>query len=373
MKKILIIQESLGGGGAEKVLNDILNGFDYDNYKVDLALIANEDDVYSKKINKKVTIKSFFPKLKFKNKILEKIYKQLKIWHVKKSYLYIPWFLKKDYDIEISFLEGPSTEILAKSRNKKSKKIAWVHTDLTKIRRISIDREREAYGKMDKILVVSNDAKEKFNELYSEYSTKVEVLYNLIDTNNVIKLGVEKLDFTFGKNSLIAVGRLNKQKRFDKVIKAHKELLDEGIENNLIILGEGDERANLENLIKKLKIEDTVKLLGFNENPYKYIKNADIYVMSSDVEGFSLVVAEALILGKAVVATKCAGPMEILGDSEYGLLVKDQTVETLKDGIKELLLDESKKNKFEEKALERSNIFNEKTFWESFYNILEKI
>ncbi|MGL5616051.1 MAG: glycosyltransferase [Sarcina sp.] len=373
MKKVLIIQESLGGGGAEKVLNDILRGIDYKEYKIDLALIANNDDIYENKINKNVNIKNFFPKLKIENKLFKKIYNQIKIWHVKYSYLYLPRFLKDDYDIEIAFLEGPSTEILARRKNKNSKKIAWVHTDLTKLRRISFEKEKFAYSKMDKILAVSKEAKEKLLELYPENKDKVEVLYNLIDKDSVIKLGSEKLDYNLGENTLIAVGRLNKQKRFDKLIKVHKALLEDNIKNNLIILGEGEERSNLENLITELKVENTVKLLGFKENPYKYIKNSEIYVMSSEVEGFSLVVAEALILGKAVVSTNCTGPLEILGDSEYGIIVKEDTVKDLKNSIKELILNEEERKLLEVKAEKRSLIFDEKTFWSHFYSILNDV
>lgn len=371
MKKVLIIQESLGGGGAEKVLKDILDGVDYNNYEIDLALISNDDDIYSDKINKKVNIKNYFPNLNIKNTFFNKVYKQFKIWHVKYSYIYIPFLLKKDYDIEIAFLEGPSTEILARSKNKKTKKIAWVHTDLTKLRRISKEKEKLIYRKMDKVVTVSKDSKEKFLSLYPENEKKVTVLYNLINKKNILKLSKEKVEIELKDNTLIAVGRLNKQKRFDRLIKAHKKLLEDGVINNLLILGEGDERNSLENLIEELNLSSSVKLLGFKNNPYKYVKNSDIYVMSSDVEGLPLVVAEALTLGKVIVSTRCTGPMEMIGNNEYGILTKENSSDSLKESLKEILLDKEKQKYLEEKALERSSILDEKEFWKKFYGILE--
>lgn len=373
MKKILIIQESLGGGGAERVLNDILNNIDYSQYQVDLALIEDDNSIYADRLNKNVNVKRYFPTCSIKGGFLRKVYNQFKIWHIKNAHRYMPKMLGNDYDVEIAFLEGPCTQILAKKANSKAKKIAWVHIDITKLRRLSKEDEREAYKKMDKIICVSRDAKRTFLEFYPEFEEKTDVIYNLIDTKNIERLGNEPLEEKLPENTLIGVGRLSDQKRFDKLIRAHKMLLDEGVQNNVLIIGEGDRRSDLEKLIAELGVSDTVKLMGFSNNPYKYVKNSELYVMCSDMEGFSLVVAESLIVGKAVVSTKCAGPMEILGDSEYGIIIEEDTVECLKDNIKELLLDKEKIAYYEKKAIERTAMFDEKTFWMNFYKLVNNM
>lgn len=370
MKKILIIQESLGGGGAERVLNDILNDIDYSKYQIDLALIHDDDSIYTKNLDKNVNVKIFLPKCIFKGNFLKKIYNRYKIWYVKNAYKYIPQKLGNDYDIEIAFLEGPCTQILARKERTKAKKIAWVHTDVTKLRRISKKEERDAYEKIDKIICVSKDAKNSFLEFYPEFEEKTDVIYNLIDIENIKKLGGEILSEEIDENTLIGVGRLSNQKRFDKLVKAHKLLLDEGVKNNIIIIGEGDKREELEKLVEELGVSDTVKIKGFSNNPYKYIKNSKLFVMCSDMEGFSLVVAESLILGKAIVSTKCAGPMEILGESEYGVIIEEDTIECLKNNIKDLLLNKEKLDYYEKKAVQRVKMFDKEIFWNNFYKLI---
>ena len=120
---------------------------------------------------------------------------------------------------------------------------------------------------------------------------------------------------------ILGVGRLNEVKGFDDLIKAHKYLLMNNVKNKLIILGEGEQRGYLERLILELNVRDSVILKGFVDNPYKYMRSASVFVLSSKYEGFSVVIAEALSVGLPVVSTDCpSGPSEILEDGKYGLL-----------------------------------------------------
>lgn len=118
------------------------------------------------------------------------------------------------------------------------------------------------------------------------------------------------------------MGRLTDQKNFLHLLRALPKLRRDGIPFRLQIIGEGQERKRLEEYIARKNLGDCVQLLGWQENPYPYIKAADIVVCSSRYEGLSTVVTEALILGKPVVTTPCNGMAELLGESRFGLIAE---------------------------------------------------
>lgn len=376
-KKILFILENLGGGGAEKILVDILKRLDKDRYDIDVFLIYRGGR-YIEKVEKQIGKKVKYLMKERKDKINNIIYRKLKSIFIllKNKFLlanptYIPALLNKKYDIEIAFLEGRPTEIVAKRRNK-AKKLAWVHIDLKKHRGLSEKSERKAYKYIEKIICVSNDSKNSLQELYPEYKEKIEVIYNPIDRYEILnKADMKSNCFLSSKLNLITVGRLSKQKGYDILLKAHNELLNEGLDYNLYILGEGSERKNLENYIAKNKIENNTFLLGFKENPYPYIKEADIFISSSRYEGYPLVVCEALCLGKPIIATKCTGPTELLDNGKYGLLAEVEDVESLKNKMRELILSKEKRREYSKLSKNRSKEFNSNVIIKQIENILE--
>lgn len=372
MKKILFIMNNLGGGGAERVLIDILDSFDYSKYEVDLFLV-NCEGVYLNEVNKNVNIYKMYGDKHFKNKHLENLYLNLK-YRLLKHFPKVMYklFIKKRYDVEIAFLEGfPCTYLLANSNNKDSKKIAWVHTDLSKSDAISKEDAFRIYSEIDEFICVSKDSEIVFKSLYPYAEDKVRVIYNLINKEAIIRKSNMAVEASNGLPTIVSVGRLVKLKRFDIVIRAHKLLLDEGIENRLIIVGVGEEENELKALIKELKVKESVEMTGFQSNPYPYIKASDIFCMASDFEGFSLVVAEALILGKPIVATSCVGPIELLNNGEYGILTKCGDIEGLKKELKELILSEQIRRYYSNKSLERSNIFQKESIMKEIYEVIE--
>jgi glycosyltransferase involved in cell wall biosynthesis len=368
MKRILFIITNLGGGGAEKVLINILNNLDYDKYKVDLLLISRQG-LYLDKVNKNVNIKYVLPNQEDKG-ILQDLYRRFR-YRIYTEYpqLMAKMLIGKKYDVEIAFLEGAPTKFLTYSHNRSSKKVAWVHIDLTKHRTMSYEMEREIYKNIDDVICVSQQSRDKFIDMYPEYRNKAKVIYNLIDKENIKTFAEEEIQFNFNENSIVAIGRLTGQKRFDILIRAHKLLLNEGINNNLVILGEGELRSELETLVKELGVEESVLMPGFIKNPYPYIKNSDLFVVSSDYEGFSLVVAEAMTLGKAIVSTDCTGPSELLGYGEFGVIVDKGNQHTMKDWLKDLLTNKDLRVSYEHKAIERSEILNKETVMNNIYNL----
>lgn len=370
-KNVLIVNNTLGEGGAEKVLIDILNRFDYSKYNVKLLLLKREG-VHFNKLNKNVKLKCLYPQFNIKNHFLCRFWNFFQYRTMKHLYkiIYII-YAGLNNDVEIAFLEGEPTKFISRSINKKSKKIAWVHTDLIKCRPQNVNIEdQEVYKCFDDVVCVSNIAKKAFKELYKDIHYDPKVIYNLIEVDRINTLSKEIVDFKFDKPTIVSVGRLTKLKRFDLIIKAHKRLIENGIDNNLIILGIGEEENHLKDLIRKLNVENSVHMLGFIDNPYPYIKKSDIFVTASEFEGFSLVVAEALSLGKSIVSTSNGGADELLKNGVFGKLVNVNDLDELTINIENILTNNEVKIKYEEKALLRAEIFKYEQVMSDIYNLL---
>ncbi len=352
MIKILFFIETLSGGGAEKVLQNLVNNMDKEKFDITVQTVWKENP--DGLLNENIKYKYIYPTYSKSNNYKYRLSVLLKIIY--------PLHIKDNYDIEVAYLECGATKVISTSTNKKAKKVAWVHCDLSKkISNINEFKKKSInwYKNFDTVVCVSKDAEKSFKSIYgNEFDT--QVLYNVIDDYSIREKATEKVDdFAFDENlpTIVSVGRLSKEKRFDRLIEAHNSLLCEGISNRLLIIGEGDEREHLEQLIKASGMQKSVTLAGFKDNPYPYIKNADLLVCSSDFEGFSSFVSEGLILGKAIVTTLCNGMVELLGDSQYGIITECNE-KSLTDGIKRALSDKKIKEKYEMEASKRGKEFS---------------
>ena len=188
---------------------------------------------------------------------------------------------------------------------------------------------------MDLIVAVSNMAKDSMSEKYHIPNEKIKVLYNLIDEEDILKKANEKVEkndvFTF-----VNVGKMRPQKRQDRLIEIAKDLKKEGYKFKIQIVGNGPEEENIKKLIKSYGVEDVVELVGLQLNPYKYMKNGDAFVLSSDFEGFGIVVKEALLLKKLVISTAVTGVTEVLENGRYGILT-DVDTEDLENKMRDVL------------------------------------
>ena len=326
--KILFLIESLAGGGAEKVLSVLTKHFNYEKYEVTVCPIVDEG-IYSEEVKRQVThYKSI---ISYKGPLLSRLWNRIKY---KLVYSYLPlswvykWFIPQGNNIEIAFCEGYVTKLLSYA-NSKSKKIAWIHTDLIdnpwpiKLGIYQdIDEEGKAYSIYNKIVCVSQSARQSFCNLYG-LENKTISIYNPIDVNSIRSKVEKKGRGQDGVIRLISVGRLVPQKGFDRLLKVIKLLHDNGYSIHLLILGEGDERETLEKYVVSHNMQLYTSLPGFSENPYQEMSESDLFVCSSRAEGFSLVIAEAMALGLPVISTYCSGPNELLQEGKYGLLVEN--------------------------------------------------
>lgn len=139
-------------------------------------------------------------------------------------------------------------------------------------------------------------------------------------------------------------------------------------------MGEGEDRGRLEYLIKELKLENDVSLLGFVENPYAYMQRSDVFVLSSRWEGFGNVLVEAMACGCPVVSTNCpSGPAEILENGEYGILVPVEDVEKMAKSIIKILTNKELREELSNKALKRSKEFHVEKAVEKYLQIFSEV
>lgn len=326
------------GGGAEKVLLDTVNSLPSSDYEITVQTIFDMG-IYKSQLNKCVKYLSIYHQ---KCKLLMFIYQRFyfRLLNCKKFYRR---HIDKDYDIEVAFLEGFPTKIISNSTNKKATKIAWVHTDIAKFPN-SIDEYSSlkkcinAYDKFDKIACVSDGVKEAFVNVIGDCSGRVRTVYNIVDEKEIRRKSIEKIDdyVDYKRPVFISCGRLCSNKGYDRLLDVHNRLVKEGYNHTLMILGTGEDEKQLKTFINENKLNSSAFLLGFKSNPYKYIKNADLFICSSRAEGYSTVVTESVVVGTPVLSTNVAGANEPISNPRCSLIV-DNNVDGLYSALKNIL------------------------------------
>lgn len=342
MRRILLLIENLVDGGAEKALSVLVSNLD--KKKIDITVITVTDGGFYEPIVKR--------HCHYRSVLANSDYKAggwKKLWYILKYKLIysLPaliayrWMIHEEYDVEVAFVEGFATRLIAASPNKRSKKLAWVHIDMKKNPYASTSykseaEHRAAYEKYDRICCVSQSVKDVFNKMFFD-DQRVVVQYNPVDSAEVMRKGKGMVElFPNQTLQLGTIGRLEEQKGFIRLLDCLGRLKIQGYQFNLWIVGEGSQRPQLEALIKKYQMQEQVKLLGFQENPYKYMDKCDVFVCSSYAEGFSTAATESLILGKPIFTTECAGMQELFGDEKCGEIVPN-TDDALYEMLENLL------------------------------------
>ena len=342
MKKIVFGITSLGIGGAERVLVDIVNKLQ-NEYDITIFTLYGKG-AFEKELSKNIKLIRLYDNTYEEMSKLKKRIIPIKVLISGKS-IYKKYIQGK-FDVEIAFLEGPITRIF--KSGKANKKIVWVHNDIAKVfgenfkARLKLKVDKKIYSKYDKIVFVSQDTKNSFNKLYGtipNLSQKEEVIYNYIDKDRIIEkskaqIGQEYIDKSCP--SIITVARLVEQKAIDRLINVHKRLIDDGIFHNIYVIGDGPEKENLLKQVKELNVEDTFKLMGKRENPYPYIKRADYFALLSKFEGYGMVIDEAKILNKKIIITDTAAKEAVKGYSQK--IILQNTEDAIYEGLKQVIL-----------------------------------
>ena len=356
-------------GGAEKVLITLVNHMDPE--KFDITVQTLFPDEYSSLLNSNIKYKYCYSK---KTSLAYKLFRveaQLGLVYA--------LHIKDDYDIEVAYLESEATKVMASSTNKKAKKIAWIHCDFdiaVSDKKAFYQKTAKRYKKFDKIACVSEKCKDSFISIFGDDPEAV-VIHNTIDDNEIHEKAEKPLPESVRKKktTFCTVGNMTPPKNHIRLLSAAYWLHEEGYDFEWWVLGDGVQRRLIETFIDEHNMKSYVKLLGFQKNPYPYMKEADWLVCSSNFEGFSTFVSEGLILGKPILTTDCSGMKELLGDSEYGIIVPNDDEEFYK-GLKKILsFSEEQTRDYAEKSRLRGKMFstgylvkNTERFFESVLN-----
>lgn len=391
-KKLLFVIMHLHMGGAEKSLVNLLNEIDYSEYEVDLLLIKKEGElirqipkevhlletpyelkaVYSNSIDGIRGINYFVARAM--SIICSNIYNKLHacdVTAIRWTHFYkkrIPQ-LEKKYDVAIAYLTGPSMYYVADKVNA-DKKIVFYHNDFFSSQAMkNKSTDLPYFEKFDLIPTISDQCKQSLEKAFPEMRKKFIVIPNLT-SSKLIRLQANEFypkEYKDKKDIICSVGRLNEQKGFDLAVEAASYLKKDGISFEWYIIGKGEERKKLQKLIASNQLMECFFLLGIRDNPYPYLKNADIIVQPSRSEGKSMVLDEAKILAKPIIATNYNTVHDQLNNKE-GLVV-DMTPKGIAEGIEKMLGDANIRKEFENHLKQRD--YGNTKEMKKFYDVLK--
>lgn len=348
-KKLLFVMPSLSAGGGEKSLVNLLSQIDFTVYNVDLFLfnktgiflnsLPTEVNILELEDNYKVFtsgLKSSFTNFLKTGKVNLAYYRTLfaiknrlnnnvslaeqYTWKYKSKALGL---LEKEYDMAVGFLEKSSIYFIVE-KVKSKKKIGWIHTNYSNSK-MDPSFDEPYFKRLDQIVTVSEECARSLRNYFPHMQEKISIIYNIISPkviNTLAKREIEE-NISFQKNfiNIITVARLSYEKGIDLAINSCKILVDKGYKIKWYVLGDGNEREKLEKLIENNKLQSNFTLLGIKENPYPFIRAADIYVQPSRYEGKSIAIDEAKILQKPIIVTNFETAKDQISNGKNGIIV----------------------------------------------------
>lgn len=335
-RKVAFILPSLRGGGAERVITNIIKSLDHNKFDISLILLKKEGPYLDLLPNyiRVVDLNTF----RVRNSIIPLINAINKI---KPDTILSTMGHLNLLVLATRFLFKGNPKVIVREANTPSKRIS-------KKERILIQVYKYLYSKADLIIAQCNEMKHDIMKVFNIKDEKIVYIYNPLDIEAIKEQARKKNPFNPNKVNFLSVGRLTVQKGFDILINAFAILVKETPNAHLTILGEGNLKQELMEQAVTMGIEKNISFVGFKSNPYPYYKYADVYVLSSRWEGFPNSLLEALACGTKIVATNCkSGPREIIGDNEFGTLVSEGDYESLANGI---IKSVSEKNKTGDRA-----------------------
>ena len=368
MKKVLFLIHDLGPGGAEKVLVNLVNNMDPQQFDITVMALFG-GGVNEQFLKPHIRYITCFNRMIRGNSHLMKLLTPRQLHN---------WLIKDRYDIEVSYLEGPSARIISGCPYEDTKLVSWIHVE-QHTKAVAAQSFRSyaesvhCYGRFHQTVCVSEYVKQDFLSLYPGLRN-VCVLYNTNETAQILEKAKEPAEpgiFREGEIRLCGVGKLLRNKGFDRIARIHKRLREDRFPVHTYILGEGSERARIEAYVNENDLDDNFTLLGYQTNPYMYLARCDLFLCASTAEGFSTAATEALILGVPVCTVEVSGMKEMLGEhNEYGI-VTENNEDTLYEGIKSLLDDPEKLAHYKKMAALRGKDFSTEKTVKSVEKMLE--
>lgn len=354
-RNVLFVVDEKRMGGVSVLLEDILNMINIKNYSIDVLVLHNNGSMLNN-LPKDVNIiygTSYFEAIDYtlkevlKSGDFKRVYHKIKVildmktGNIKNTIIRErKKILNKNYDVEIAFKDG-FTALFTIFGNSKTK-IHWLHYEYKKINpNAKYDKLfKRILPKFDKIIAVSEGVEQAFNKIY-HLENKTSIIPNLVNTDKIIKKSKEKSDVILSKSDInfVSVGRLHIQKGYDILIEVVHDLNKSNFlpkNFKLRIYGDGPEKFTLNSLIRKYHLEDKIYLLGKVMNPYKYVKNSDLFILPSRYEPFGLVIIESMTLGVPVLATENHATSKIIQNGKNGYITEN-SYQGIYEGLKYLL------------------------------------
>lgn len=375
--KIAFFVNFLKIGGVERALVNLVKSLPKDRFDITIYTAIKEGELLSE-LERIVEIKEI-PNFEdivlydFKNTV-NKLWKEKKITKLLKTFLrkciikinkketnFLTLELKNledEYDIAVSYqvIISPMT-VYVSEKVKAKRKILWSHCDISAISQKEIDKYLKYMKNYQYIVSVSMENNEIVKKKVPTLKDKCIYLDNVIDEEDIISKSNEEInDFYSEENetTLLTVGRLAKGKGYDLAIKITSRLIEEGYKIKWFVVGDGEERENLQKLIKEYKVENKFILLGSKKNPYPYFRNANIYVQPSEYEGACTARIEASILNKPIITTNTGEVKDVFENLKSAIIVNYE-IEEIYNGIKKLLDYTELQKKLEENLKQRNH------------------
>lgn len=369
MKKILFLIHDLGQGGAEKVLVNLVNNMDRSRFDISVTVLFG-GGVNEQFLAPDIHFHAVFPKEVPGNSKLMKLLTPKQLHKL---------CVKEHYDIEVSYLEGPSARVISGCQDSNTKLVSWIHVEQHTMEKLvgSFRSEKEArvcYDRFDQTVCVSQYVHDNFCQLL-DFQKPCRVLYNTVESDKILAGASEEAPelANDGMVRLIAVGTLKQSKGYMRLLNIINRLRDEHHPVHLYILGIGPLQQEIEEYIRQNKLQDMVTLLGYQTNPYKYVSKCDLFVCASFAEGFSTAATEALIVGTPVCTVEVSGMKEMLGENNEWGVVTENSEEALYQGIKGLLDHLAMFAQYKEKAAERGKMFNTQNTVKAVEDMLQNL
>lgn len=390
MKKILFVINTMGRAGAEMALIEMLSQIEPEEYEVSLFILSGQGELvhdlpaHVRLMNEYVDDTSVLSKEGTNRLIRNLIRNSLRSGAL---FYRIPYLVKnacimlakgtlslnkltrrlladsarrfpEEYDLAVAYLEGGAS-FYVDAYVKAKKKAAFIHVDYNQA---GYNRSLDAqiYPHFDRIFTVSEEVRQSFLTAYPECASKTENFHNMLNAERIREKS--KLPGGFSDEydgfRILTVGRLYAQKAFEISIEAMKLLKEAGIDARWYVLGEGEERQHLEQLIRQYHLEADFLLLGAKDNPYPYFVQTDIYVHASRFEGKSIAIQEAQILGCPMIVSDCSGNREQVENEADGLIC-ELSAESIKEAILRLYGDRSLRERLGKGAAMRPQVSKE--------------
>ncbi|KGI55683.1 N-acetylgalactosamine-N,N'-diacetylbacillosaminyl-diphospho-undecaprenol 4-alpha-N-acetylgalactosaminyltransferase [Campylobacter sp. MIT 97-5078] len=366
MQKLGIFIYSLGSGGAERVVATLLPPLSL-FYEVHIILMNDKISyelegaqihlLENSKPNENVLLK--FLKLPFLALKYKKLCKNL---NLDKQFVFLN---RPNYIALLARIFGLKTPLIINECTTPS--VMYQSFNLTSLTNKALIKW--LYPKADLILANSKGNQEDLILNFKINASKCKLLYNAIDLKTITQKSKEAIEFK--DKFILSIGRLDKGKNHALLIKAYARL---DTRLKLVILGEGELKNELESLIASLNLKEKVFLLGFDNNPYKYLSKCEFFAFASSFEGFSNVLIEALACHCAVLSSDHkSGAKELFGENEFGLLIKVNDENAMFEGLKTMIENENLRKAYQEKAYKRAKDFDKNEIAKEALEFLKSI